>query len=232
MNRQKKLLSIYDSFPFLEHPLWQGILKHEFNLPQIIEAEKQHYLRTKAGQLLRKQSATNAPPSGPAIFQAALQNYLEEVAPDKQYPSHLDLIKRLILIGGVSEAELEETTPTPGNAAAMALYKDIATRGSAFHLIGAGAVEHYYSKLSPKIFEVYTTYYRMTPEQAETYALHGSMDATHAKRALGVLEEALKLHEWSLIELSVRDAFVATSLHYDGMLQAALDKITYWNGGV
>jgi hypothetical protein len=28
----------------------------------------------------------------------------------------------------------------------------------------------------------------------------------------------------------VRDAFVATSLHYDGMLQAATGEISYWNG--
>jgi len=32
------------------------------------------------------------------------------------------------------------------------------------------------------------------------------------------------------IELSVRDAFVATSLHYDGMLQAATGLMTYWSG--
>jgi hypothetical protein len=56
------------------------------------------------------------------------------------------------------------------------------------------------------------------------------MDTVHAERALGVLEEAISLLGWPTIEMSVRDAFVATSLHYDGMFQAALGRIIYWNG--
>ncbi len=70
----------------------------------------------------------------------------------------------------------------------------------------------------------------MSAEQAETYRLHGPMDEEHATRAFAVLDEAIALHSWEAVWLSVRDAFVATSLHYDGMLQAATGKIEYWNG--
>jgi pyrroloquinoline quinone (PQQ) biosynthesis protein C len=232
LDYRSKILSFYDLLPFRDHPLWRAVLSHELTLNQILQAEIQHYLRTKAGQALRQESALNAPPSTPGIFEAALSNYLEEVAPNRTHPSHLDLIKRLLLSGGIPAIELDKTALTPGNSAAIALYRDIANRGPACHLIGAGAVEFYYSSLAPEIYKAYTSHYGMTSSQAETYQLHGPMDAEHAGRALSVLDEAIELHGWDVIETSVRDAFVATSLHYDGMLQAALGRITYWDGGV
>jgi pyrroloquinoline quinone (PQQ) biosynthesis protein C len=228
---RKQVLAFYDLFPFEMHPFWRGVLSCEFSLKQIVKAEKQHYLRTKAGQKLRQQSAQYSQTRSPKIFEAALSNYLEEVAPDNSQPSHLDLIKRLLTIAGVSEAELIRATTTPGNSAAIALYKSIADRGAACHLIGAGAVEFHYSKLAPKIFKAYVKGYGMTEYQAETSRLHGPMDECHANRALDVLDEAISISGWSVIRSCVKDAFVATSLHYDGMLQAAIGKIQYWNGG-
>jgi hypothetical protein len=97
-------------------------------------------------------------------------------------------------------------------------------------MLGAGAVEFYYCKLAPRVFETYTTKYGMTESQAETYRIHGPMDAEHAERAFAVLEDAVMLHGWALVEASVRDAFVATSLHYDGMLHAATGQLSFWNG--
>jgi pyrroloquinoline quinone (PQQ) biosynthesis protein C len=232
LDYRSKILSIYDLLPFREHPLWQAILRHELTLSQVLQAEIQHYLRTKAGQALRRESALNAPPGTPGIFEAAVSNYLEEVAPNQPHPSHLDLIKRLLLSGGIPATELDKAALTAGNAAAIALYRDIANRGPACHLIGAGAVEFYYSKLAPDIYDAYTSHYGMDSSQAETYHIHGPMDAEHAERALSVLDEGIELHGWHAIETSVRDAFVATSLHYDGMLQAALNRITYWDGGI
>lgn len=120
--------------------------------------------------------------------------------------------------------------PTPANAAAIALYRDIGSRGAGCHMLGAGAVEFYYCKLSPEIFDAYTRKYGMSEDQAETYRIHGPMDSEHAERAFAVLDDAVTLHGWSLVETSVRDAFVATSLHYDGMLHAATGQLTYWNG--
>ena len=227
---RNKVLSFYDSFPFPKHPLWCGILNKKFSLSQIVEAEKQHYLRTKAGQKLRQQSAQYSRTGSAKIFEAALSNYLEEVAPDNSHPSHLELIQRLLTIAGVTDNQLKRTKPTPANAAAIALYKDIAERGAACHLVGAGAVEYHYSKLAPKIFDAYVKLYGMTEYQAETYKLHGPMDEAHANRALEVLDEAVAVDGWAAIEASVRDAFVATSLHYDGMLQAASNRTDYWNG--
>jgi len=227
---RQKLLDVYQVLPFHEHPLWKGILSGTLSFSQIIQAEVQHYLRTKAGQSLRKHALDSAKGVSEHIFARLLETYLEECTQDASGPSHLELIRRLVVAGGVTEQELSTAINTPGNAAAIALYKEIGDRGSACHMIGAGVVEHYYAQLTPKIFTVYTSIYGMDPQSAETYSIHGEMDIIHAARAFDILEEALDNCGWSIIELSVRDALVATSLHYDGMLQAATGEITYWNG--
>jgi len=158
------------------------------------------------------------------------ETYLEECTDHRSGPSHLKLIERLVVEGGKSVKDLESTAPTPGNSAAIALYRDIAGRGAGCHLVGAGAVEHYYCQLSPSIFTAYTGLYGMSASQAHTYQIHGPMDQVHADRAFSVLDEAIALHGWEAMKQSVRDAFVATSLHYDGMLQAATGVLSYWNG--
>jgi hypothetical protein len=84
--------------------------------------------------------------------------------------------------------------------------------------------------LCPKLFESYTNNYDFTKHEVETYEIHGPMDQVHAQRAFDVVDEAIRIHGFDLVESSVRDAFVATSLHYDGMLQAATGENNYWNG--
>jgi pyrroloquinoline quinone (PQQ) biosynthesis protein C len=229
LSSRERLLALYELFPFHRHPLWRAVLSHDLGLEQIINAEVQHYLRTRAGQHVRREALERAQAISPAVWEALLDTYLEECT-DTVTPSHLELIKRLVLSGGVTADELAKAQPTLGNTAAIALYREIASRGAACHLLGAGAVEYYYSDLAPRVFKVYTEHYGMSSEQAETYRLHGPLDRTHANRAFAIVDEAVALHGWELVEASVRDAFLATSLHYDGMLQAALGRVTFWDG--
>lgn len=228
-DQRRQLLDLYKQFPFHRHPLWVAVFKGALTIQQVIAAEVQHCVRTKAGQVLRREALESASGSS-QMFALLLDTYLEECTNDDSGPSHLDLIERLCLMGGRTPQQLAEAKATPGNAAAIALYRDISARGAGCHMLGAGAVEHYYGKLSPMIYAAYVERYGMSPEQAETYRLHGPMDETHAERAFAVLQEAIRLHGWAAIESSVRDAFVATSLHYDGMLQAATQLIAYWDG--
>ncbi len=229
MNYRKELLQIYDLFPFEKHPLWQGIFRGELSYDEVMRAETQHYLRTQAGQSLRKRALMQALASK-TIFPLLLETYLEECTEDQSGPSHLDLIRRLLIEGGLTQDKLDKAQNTPGNVAAIAIYKDITDRGFACHMLGAGVVEHYYSKLSPKIFDAYTKHYGMDEKQANTYKIHGPMDRQHAERAFQIIPDAVELHGWELVQESVRDAFIATSLHYDGMLQGAKNLIHYWDG--
>jgi pyrroloquinoline quinone (PQQ) biosynthesis protein C len=229
MDRKARLLSLYDLFPFHSHPLWRAILNGDLSYEQVLKAEVQHWIRTRAGRALREDALSSAKAISQPIFEQLLETYLEECT-DTAGPNHLGLIERLVTAGGYTHQQLEETEPTPGNSAAIALYRDISARGAGCHMLGAGAVEHFYCGLSPKIFEAYLRVYGMTEDQAETYRIHGPMDKTHAERAFAVVDEAAQLHGWETVLTSVRDAFVATSLHYDGMLQAATGKFCYWDG--
>jgi pyrroloquinoline quinone (PQQ) biosynthesis protein C len=225
-----RLLAQYELFPFHAHPFWVAVKARDLSYDAIIRGEVQHWIRTRAGQMLRRQALDMAERTSARIFELLLETYLEECTEDASGPSHLDLIERLVVEGGVSMTRLQATVPTPGNAAAMALYRDITGRGAGCHMLGAGAVEYFYCRLAPEIFKAYTEGYGMSEAQAETYRIHGPMDATHAERAFAILDESVSLYGWDAIQTSVRDAFVATSLHYDGMMQAATRISTYWDG--
>jgi pyrroloquinoline quinone (PQQ) biosynthesis protein C len=230
VERRDELLQLYDLFPFHNHPMWTGVISGDLSYEQVIKAEIQHCLRTRAGRSLREAAVKTAKKLNEKVFRLLLETYLEECTDDKGGPSHLELIERLVIMGGASRQDIEQTPATPGNAAAIALYRDISERGAGCHMLGAGVVEFYYSRLAPKIFEAYTTKYGMSEEQALTYRLHGPMDETHAERAFEVIDEIADLHGWTVVRESVRDAFVATSLHYDGMYQAATGNSGYWDG--
>lgn len=227
---KQQLLDLYSLYPFERHPMWRSVLQGELTHEQVIRAEIQHCIRTRAGRMLRERAVQTAEKLNEKLFRMLVATYLEECTEDSSGPSHLDLIERLVLLGGATRQDIDTTPPTPGNAAAIALYRDISERGAGCHMLGAGVVEFYYSQLSPRIFEAYTGRYGMSEEQAMTYKLHGTMDQEHADRAFSVLEEVVSLHGWELIRASVRDAFVATSLHYDGMYQAATGDSGYWDG--
>lgn len=229
-NNTMKLLKLYEFFPFHEHPLWVGVINGSLTKEQIVKAESQHYLRTKAGQILRKEAMEKCLAVSSKLWEAIIETYLEECTEDDGTPTHLDLIKRFLQSSGFTESDFDAVKNTPGNIAAIALYKDISDRGAGCHIIGAGMVEYYYSHLSPKIFAAYTQHHGFSELASETYKIHGTMDQMHASRAFEVVDEAIRIHGWDLVEASVRDAFVATSLHYDGMLQAATGEHNYWNG--
>lgn len=224
------VLAEYQRLPFERHPLWRSVLDGSLSKPQIIAAETQHHLRSRIGRAFRKQAAQDAAAISTVAHQLLTETYREECLDTEAGPSHLALIERLLVENGITQSQLENVIPTRGNAAAIALYRDISLRGPLHHMIGAGAVKFYYSLLSPRIFEAYVSAYGFSPEQAETYRIHGPMDLTHAQRAFDVLQEPYAISHADSIAVAARDAFVATSLHYDGMLEAATGNPSFWDG--
>jgi len=225
-----KLLDMYELFPFQHHPLWKAIINKELSKEEVLRAEGQHYLRTKAGQPLRKLNMERSAAVSSILYDAIIETYKEECTDEDGSPTHLDLIARMLLENGYSTEYLSKLQNTPGNIAAISMYEYISNRGVGCHIIGAGIVEHFYSQLSPTIYKSYTENYNFSESSVETYKLHGPMDAIHASRAMEAIDEAVNIHGLNAIEDSVREAFVATSLHYDGMLQAATGVNNYWNG--
>lgn len=226
---RQSVLDCYLQFPFENHPYWRGVLEGCFSLEQIMRAETQHFIRSNIGREFRRRAAEESKAISLRAHELLLETYKEECT-DEKGESHVGLIRRFLTMGGIEERDLTKAKPTPGNTAAIAIYKDITDRGPLHHMIGAGAVEYYYSALSPRIFDAYVTRYPIAREQAKTYEIHGPMDREHAERALSILDEPYVQKNAENILLAVRDAFIATSLHYDGMYQAAVGKNQYWSG--
>ncbi|MGN7293494.1 iron-containing redox enzyme family protein [Rhizobium sp. SAFR-030] len=228
--KREEALAYYDLFPFHDHPLWVAIINGGLSAEQVLKAEVQHYLRSEIGKIFREHSAVAAKHLDDTIYELLHQTVVEECYGTDGGQSHAELIKQFLLANGVTSSDLRTAVSTPGNIAAIALYKSIADRGPLHHMIGAGCVEFYYSKLCPKIYDAYLNTYRFQPGSFETYQLHGPMDEVHGERALETLGSPLAQALSKELGLAIRDAFVATSLHYDGMLQAATGANTYWNG--
>lgn len=223
-------LSYYEEFPFHEHPLWLSIISGVLTAEQVLKAEIQHYIRSEVGKIFREHSAVAAKHLDDNIYDLLHQTVEEECYGSDGGPSHAELIKQFLLQNGVSTSDLRTAISTPGNAAAIALYKDISERGPLHHMIGAGCVEYYYSKICPRIYAAYEQIYKFKPGSFDTYKLHGPMDEVHGERALETLSSPLAKALDPELRIAIRDAFVATSLHYDGMLQAATSTNTYWSG--
>lgn len=223
-------LSYYQLFPFHDHPLWKSIIEGKFSREQVLQAEMQHYIRSEIGKIYREHSAIAAKHLDANIYELLHETVVEECYGVDGGPSHAELIKHFLLENGVSPTDLRHAVSTPGNVAAIAIYRDIAERGPVHHMIGAGCVEHYYSKLCPRIFDAYANIYKFKPGSFETYEIHGPMDQIHGERALEILKSPLAQAMANDLSLAVRDAFVATSFHYDGMFQAATQTQVYWSG--
>src|SRR5260370_22004661 len=178
MDRRQRLLALYDEFPFEHHPMWVAVLRGELSKDEVIRAEAQHWVRTSAGQVLRRDALNSAKGVSDKIFGQLLETFLEECT-NQRGTSHLDLIERLVVQGGFLKADLESLVATPGNAAAIALYRDITGRGAGCHMLGAGTVEHFYSQLSPRIYAEYTPSHAMPVEQLAAYNIYIPLDTQH-----------------------------------------------------
>lgn len=228
--QREHALSYYNLFPFHNHPLWRSVIEGKLSREQVLKAEVQHYLRSEIGKIYREQSAVLSKHLDGEIYEQLYETVVEECYGTGDDPSHVELIKTFLRSNGVTETDIRQAVSTPGNAAAIALYKDIAARGPLHHMIGAGCVEFHYSQLCPEIYRCYADVYKFEPGSFETYKLHGPMDAIHAERALETLRTPLAQALSKELGIAIQDAFTATSLHYDGMLQAATNQNKYWDG--
>jgi pyrroloquinoline quinone (PQQ) biosynthesis protein C len=225
----RRLLAIYDDLPVMDHPYWRAVIDGELTVSQVLQAEVQHFLRSKNSRGLRANALGRARETSQELFDLLLETFIEECT-DQRGTNHLELVRRLLIEGGLNPDRYTNEDLKPGNTAAIALYREISERGPEHHMLGAGVVEYYYSKLCPKVFGAYTQIYGMSEKQAETYRIHGTMDQDHANRALATVDAAVNRHGFEEMARAVRDALVATSLHYDGMLQGALGHTQYWDG--
>lgn len=229
---KREFEDFYHEFSFEENPWWAGVLGKKFTKQQIVKGEVQHYLRTRTGRKFRVLMLASAAES-PEAFDIAwpiLEDEIVGKTTDGVRQSHYKLMLDFFRGSGITLKNLDKTDLTPCNAAAIAIYRDLASRSFVESLGGAGIVELFYPDLCKKVYKAYTGHYGFSHEQAFTYYEHQTADDDHSTRALEIIEKYAKTDEMQeKIRRAVKDAIQATHLHYAGMYEGAVGKRLYWN---
>jgi len=214
---RERLLSQYDAFPFRAHPYWRAVADGTLLHPQVAAAEHQHLLQARAAGECERRSYLGV--AGEHAFTLFLDQYLDAL-------SSVDSADQLAVLS----ASIQSSTPTPGTSASVALRADVRARGFAFYAVGFGCVSHFYAEVCANANSAYRSVYRFSDKQLGYYREHERRERARADQMLAALDELAKGLDHEALVVAVRDAVVAASLGFDGMLQAATNSRTYWGG--
>jgi pyrroloquinoline quinone (PQQ) biosynthesis protein C len=228
-----ELWSFADEVPMVQHPWFDGIIKHRWSREQIILGEVQHYLRVRTNPIFFGYMAINAVGAKEyTVMDTVLENFMEELG-GKQ--THMDIMLQFLEEGGISREEADNAEPAPGTLAAIEMILGCCQRRSALEgvamlafvesqLGGAG-------KISDKVYRELTGYYGFSPRAAETYKLHADEDEGHGSRQIDAIRLLAKDEDTqNKVRAAVKLGLTAFTLEWDGHVQAMTGKREFWSG--
>jgi len=228
-----ELWSFADEVPMVQHPWFDGIIKHRWSREQIIFGEVQHYLRVRTNPIFFGYMAINAVSAKEyTVMDTVLENFMEELG-GKQ--THMDIMLQFLEEGGISREEADNAEPAPGTLAAFEMILGCCQRRSALEgvamlafvesqLGGAG-------KISDKVYRELTGYYGFSPRAAETYKLHADEDEGHGSRQIDAIRLLAKDEDTqNKVRAAVKLGLTAFTLEWDGHVQAMTGKREFWSG--
>ncbi|TMA57250.1 MAG: hypothetical protein E6J73_19575 [Deltaproteobacteria bacterium] len=228
-----ELWSFADEVPMVQHPWFDGIIKHRWSREQIIFGEVQHYLRVRTNPIFFGYMAINAVSAKEyTVMDTVLENFMEELG-GKQ--THMDIMLQFLEEGGISREEADNAEPAPGTLAAIEMILGCCQRRSALEgvamlafvesqLGGAG-------KISDKVYRELTGYYGFSPRAAETYKLHADEDEGHGSRQIDAIRLLAKDEDTqNKVRAAVKLGLTAFTLEWDGHVQAMTGKREFWSG--
>jgi len=228
-----ELWSFADEVPMVQHPWFDGIIKHRWSREQIIFGEVQHYLRVRTNPIFFGYMAINAVSAKEyTVMDTVLENFMEELG-GKQ--THMDIMLQFLEEGGISREEADNAEPSPGTLAAIEMIIGCCQRRSALEgvamlafvesqLGGAG-------KISDKVYRELTGYYGFSPRAAETYKLHADEDEGHGSRQIDAIRLLAKDEDTqNKVRAAVKLGLTAFTLEWDGHVQAMTGKREFWSG--
>ena len=72
-DHKTELLKLYELYPFHNHPMWRAVIKGTLSREQVIRAEIQHCIRTRAGRTLRENAVHMAEKINEKLFRMLLE---------------------------------------------------------------------------------------------------------------------------------------------------------------
>ena len=232
---EKQLFELMKKIPFIQHPWFQDIINGKLTKEQIIEGEKQHYLRVRLNAEIFGPVVANSAREGDyKTFNIARLNFGEEVCNKR---SHSDIMYQLLEAQGIKRDEADKIKPKAGTMAAIAMLtkaSSIFTGAELMAMLSLAELQYGGKEgTAAKIYKSLTEKYGFSHREAETFFVHVESDDTHGStqihRLLEIVSENPDLAP-KLLE-AVRYGLIAFNYEWDGHYQAATGKeYFHWCG--
>ena len=219
--------------PMLEHPWFQGIIRHRWTREQIVLGEVQHYLRVRTNPIFFGYIAVNAVTEKQyGLMEVVLDNFMEELGGER---THVDIMLQFLEEAGISREEADRADPAPGTMAAIEMIIGGCQRRSALEgLALLSFVEDQHggrNGVAAHVYRELTGYYGFSHRAAETYAIHAEQDEGHGGRQIEAIRRfATDDATQEKVRQAVRLGVTAFNFEWDGHVQAMTDKRDFWSG--
>lgn len=217
----------------LEHPWFDGIIRHRWTKEQIVLGEIQHYLRVRTNPIFFGHIAINAVAEKHyGLMEIVLENFMEELGGER---THVDIMLQLLEEAGISREEADRAEPAPGTMAAIEMIVGGCQRRSALEGVAilsfAEAQHGGRDGVAAKVYRELTGHYGFSPRAAATYSLHAEQDEGHGARQIeAIARYATDDETQEKVRRAVKLGVTAFTLEWDGHVQAMTGERTYWRG--
>lgn len=228
-----ELWSRANELRMVDHPWFDGIVKHRWTREQIIRGEIQHYLRVRTNPIFFGYIVVNvASERNYDLMDTVMDNFMEELGGER---THVDIMLQFLEEAGISREEADRADPAPGTLAAIEMIRSGCQNRSALEGIALlGFVEAMHGGphgAAAGAYRELTGHYGFSPRAAQTYELHAEQDTGHGDRQI----EAIRRHATDpdtqeRVRRAVRLGLEAFNFEWDGHVQAMTGERGYWSG--
>jgi len=217
----------------LEHPWFDGIIRHRWTKEQIVLGEIQHYLRVRTNPIFFGHIAINAVAEKHyGLMEIVLENFMEELGGER---THVDIMLQLLEEAGISREEADNAEPAPGTMAAIEMIVGGCQRRSALEgvaILSFAEAQHGGREgVAAKVYTELTGHYGFSPRAAATYSLHAEQDEGHGARQIEAIGRyATDDETQEKVRRAVKLGVTAFTLEWDGHVQAMTGKREFWSG--
>lgn len=219
--------------PMLQHPWFDGIIRHRWSAAEIILGEVQHYLRVRTNPIFFGYIAVNAvAEKNYGLMGIVLENFMEELGGKR---THVDIMLQFLEEAGITREEADQAEPAPGTAAAIEMIVGGCQRRSAIEgmaMISFAEAQHGGPDgVAARVFRELTGHYGFSARAAETYSLHAEQDVGHGTRQIDAIRRyATDAETQEKVRRAVKLGVNAFTLEWDGHVQAMTGERSYWRG--
>ena len=219
--------------PMVEHPWFDGIVRHRWTREQIILGEIQHYLRVRTNPIFFGHIVTNvAAERNYALMDIVMENFMEELGGER---THVDIMLQFLEEAGITRDQADAADPAPGTMAAIEMIRSGCQNRTALEGIALLAfVEAMHGGpdgAAARVYKELVGHYGFSKRAAATYELHAEQDTGHGDRQIEAIRRyATDDATREKVRRAVLLGLNAFNFEWDGHVQAMTGDRSYWSG--